>query len=159
MTGKLTGGKVLLWLVGFFAVVIAVNVYFIVISVTTFRGEDEQKPYLQGVEYNQTLERRAAQEHLNWHATISADRLVSGAVRITVAIRDAAGNPQSRMTLSGLMRHPADEERDQDMKLRSIGSGEYQATVTGISRGSWDIVVQSAAKDKPFEAVRRVWVS
>ncbi|HSM96960.1 MAG TPA: FixH family protein [Rhizomicrobium sp.] len=159
MKGKLTGRIVLLWLAGFFAVVIAVNAYFITISVTTFRGEDEQKPYLQGIEYNQTLERRVAQENLHWTATIAADRLHSGAVRVTVSIRDAVGNAPAAMTLSGVMRHPADEERDRDIRLRSIGSGHYVATVSGISRGSWDVVVQSAARDKPFEAVRRVWVS
>ncbi|HEY1878254.1 MAG TPA: FixH family protein, partial [Rhizomicrobium sp.] len=66
MTGRLTGRGVLIWLFGFFAVIFAMNIYFIMVSSRTFRGEDEQKPYLQGVEFNQTLARRAEQESLGW---------------------------------------------------------------------------------------------
>ena len=43
MTHEITGRQVLVWLVGFFAIVMAVNTIFIVVSLKTFRGEDEQK--------------------------------------------------------------------------------------------------------------------
>ena len=58
---KLTGRGVLLILAGFFGVIILTNAIFITAAVRTFRGEDEAKPYLQGVEYNRTLVRRAEQ--------------------------------------------------------------------------------------------------
>jgi len=159
MTGRLTGGKVLLWLIGFFGVIIAINVYFITISITTFRGEDEQKPYLQGIEYNQTLERRAEQEKLRWDATISASRLASGAVRVTVTIADARGLPQTQVKLSGELRHPSDENRDHAIVLHEAGGGRYEADVKGVAPGAWDIIVQSPSANRPFEAVRRLWIS
>lgn len=159
MTGKLTGGGVLLWLIGFFGVIIAINVYFITASVITFRGEDEQKPYLQGIEYNQTLERRAEQEKLNWNATISASRLKSGAVRVTVTIADARGLPQTRVKLSGELRHPADENRDHAIVLHEAGGGRYETDVRGVAPGAWDVIVESASRSRPFEAIRRLWIS
>ncbi len=75
----------------------------------TFRGEDEQKPYLQGVEFNQTLARRAEQTALGWKATITATRLVRGDVRIEITIRDRGGKPVAELGLTGELRHPADE--------------------------------------------------
>ena len=50
MTPKLTGRGVLLLVAGFFGVIIATNVIFITAALRTFRGEDEAKPYLQGVD-------------------------------------------------------------------------------------------------------------
>lgn len=159
MRQRLTGGGVLLWLIGFFGVIVAINVYFITMSITTFRGEDEQKPYLQGIEYNQTLARRAEQEKLNWSATISANRLTTGAVRVTVTIANALGHPQTQVKLSGELRHPADENRDRAISLHEVGGGRYQADIKGVSPGAWDVIVESASKNQPFEAERRLWVS
>lgn len=109
MTERLTGRGVLIWLFGFFGVIFATNAYFIMVSTQTFRGEDEQKPYLQGVEYNQTLALRAEQAALGWKATITAIRLANGNVRVEVRIRDRNGNAVAEVGLAGALRHPADE--------------------------------------------------
>ena len=158
MNRTLTARGVLLWMLALFIPVIAVNVYFIVLSVTTFRGEDEQRPYLQGIEYNDTLERRAVQEKLGWNATISASRLPHGKVQIAVALKQANGAPETAVTLHGELRHPADENRDRTLKLREVGGGLYEADLSGVRPGAWDVIVSTAAHDAPFEASRRVWV-
>src|SRR5207244_4013009 len=95
VNGKLTGRGILLWLGGFFGIVIAVKAGFIWASIATYRGEDEQKPYLQGIEYNHTLERRAEQARLGWTSHIAAQRLPSGAIQVTVMLKDASGAPQT----------------------------------------------------------------
>lgn len=158
MFGKLTGRDVLLWLIAFFGLVIAVNAYFITISVTTFRGEDEQKPYLQGIEYNRTLARHAEQAKLDWNASMSATRLASGVVRVAIAVADAQGRPQMQLKLFGELRHPSDETRDHTIVLRESGKGRYIADIKGVAPGAWDVIVQNASRTEPFEAVRRMWV-
>jgi len=158
MIRTLTGRGVLLWLAGFFAVIFAVNVGFIVVSVDTFRGEDEQKPYLQGIEYNQTLARRAVQARLGWTADVTAERAPTGKVRVVVALRDRSGAPQDRATLAAQLRHPADENRDRELRLTEIGPGRYLADAGNISAGAWDIVISNGAADAPFEASARLWV-
>ena len=112
---KLTGRGVLLILAGFFGVVILTNVIFITAAVRTFRGEDEAKPYLQGVEYNHTLARRAEQARLGWRASIDDRRLPSGMVLLTVDVRQPDGKPPSNVVLMGALRHPADEHRDREV--------------------------------------------
>ena len=124
----------------------------------TFRGEDEQKPYLQGIEFSRTLERRAQQERQGWSATIDAERLVSGAVRVAVTLKQKDGVPKSHATLIGALRHPADETRDRPLKLVEMGNGEYRAELSGVSPGAWDVVITTPGNATPFEVSRRVWV-
>lgn len=158
MTHEMTGRQVLAWLIGFFALIMAVNTVFIVVSVKTFRGEDEQKPYLQGVEYNQTLALRAEQKKIGWHASVSASREPSGAVRISVSLNRANGAPEMQAMLNGELRHPADENKDRTFVLSQTGPGGYQAELSGVSAGTWDLIVTTRDPKLPFEASRRLWV-
>lgn len=158
MNRTLTGRDVLLCLVAFFGLIFATNAYFITVAVKTFSGEDEQKPYLQGVEYNDTLARRAEQRKLGWRATISAMRLPSGRVHFAVQLAHADGSPATRQILGGELRHPADENRDRPLDLKESAPGLYQVDLAGVGAGSWDVIVNASAKAVPFEAVRRVWV-
>ncbi len=157
MIHPLTGRGVLAWLGGFFVCVIAVNVYFIVLSVDTFRGEDEQKPYLQGIEYNTTLERRAEQARLGWKADVAVRRLKDGHVRIDVGLKTPAGGVPAAM-LSAELRHPADENRDRALRLVAAGGGRYWGDAGNVSAGAWDVLLSSTDKNVPFEATARLWV-
>jgi nitrogen fixation protein FixH len=158
MTSTLSGRGVLLWLAGFFAIIITVNVWFITASIRTFSGEDEQKPYLQGVEYNQTLARRAVQRALNWQATVTSVRLNGGTIRVRIFLRHADGSPVSGLLLHGELRHPSDEGRDRTTWLRETAPGEYRATVQGIAPGAWDLVAGTNLNQPPFEMTRRLWM-
>lgn len=158
MTGALSGRGVLLWVVGFFGVIIAMNAWFVTASIRTFSGEDEQKPYLQGVEYNQTLSRRAAQQMLGWRATIASARQDLHTVRVTVILDHKDGSPVTGLLLKGELRHPSDEGRDRPAKFREVSAGRYDAEIRGIAPGAWDLMAQTGASQPPFETVRRLWL-
>lgn len=158
MSRTLSGRAVLMWLVGFFGIIIAVNIWFITASIRTFSGEDEQQPYLQGIEYNQTLARRTEQKTLGWRAVIGASRVAGGNVRVSITIRRSDGTPQPGLILRGELRHPTDEGRDRPLDPREITAGVYQADLVGIGRGEWDVMVHTNANQAPFEAMRRLWV-
>jgi nitrogen fixation protein FixH len=158
MIRPLTGRGVLAWLLVFFGFIVAVNVTFIVMSVDTFRGEDEQKPYLQGIEYNRTLARRAEQSRLGWTADVSATRQSNGHVRIALALKDRAGAPEAGARLSAELRHPADENRDEALNLVAVGGGRYEADAGPVSAGMWDLMLGSTDAKLPFESTTRLWV-
>jgi nitrogen fixation protein FixH len=157
MTGRLTGRGVLLLLVGFFGVIFATNAIFITAAVKTFRGEDEAKPYLQGVEYNDTLARRAEQARLGWHASIGDQRLSSGSVLLTVDVAEADGKAPTGLVLTGELRHPADEHRDRSLRFTETSPGHFETQLRDLTPGRWEMVV-SNSKDQPFQAERRLWV-
>jgi len=157
MTGTLTGRGVFLWLAGFFGIIFATNAIFITEAVKTFRGEDEQRPYLQGVAYNQTLEHRAEQARLGWQASITARHTMSGKVRVIVHLQQSNGTPQTKASLAGEMRHPADENRDRPLLFSEMSPGVYQAEQAGIAPGNWDVLVRNQGHE-PFQASRRLWL-
>lgn len=157
MTFPLTGRGVLLWLGGFFAIIFATNAYFITLSIKTFRGEDEQLPYLQGINYNHMLVERAEQKALGWKAAVTIIRLPSGSAHLQVAIRDAGGRPMDGLALKGELRHPADENRDRSLEMKSVAPGVYQADIDRIAPGAWDAVLRTES-GAPFEVVQRLWL-
>lgn len=152
----LSGRAVLVWLAGFFGVVIATNAIFITEAVRTFRGEDEQRPYLQGVEYNRTLAHRVEQARLGWRASIDVRRLPAGQVEILVELHHHDGSPETGARLGGELRHPTDENRDRSLTFLQKSSGRYEARVQAAP-GHWDILV-SNLQGAPFQAKRRIWL-
>jgi nitrogen fixation protein FixH len=149
---------VLLWFIAFFGVIFATNFYFIAVAVKTFSGEDVAKPYLQGIEYNQTLARRAAQRKLNWQAAISVMRLPSGQVRLTVQMARPLTSQGMNTLLTGVLRHPTNENFDRNFILKQVGPDLYRTELADVRPGAWDVIVQTQEKDVPFEATRRLWV-
>lgn len=157
MTCKLTGRGVLVWLGAFFGLILVTNIVFITLAVRTFRGEDEQRPYLQGVEYNRALARRAEQARQGWQASIAASRLESGAVRATVSIAGSDGKPLSGVKLVGELRHPANENLDRPLRFHEVAPGHYEAQAGKVLAGVWDVLVSNEGHE-PFRAGRRLWV-
>jgi len=159
MTRTLNGRQVLYWLFGTFGVIVAVNALFITKAISTYPGEDVSSPYLQGVDYNDTLADRARQATLGWRASISAAR--SPDARVTVTVRFEADDvlPQS-FALHGLLRHPMDAERDHPLSLVRTADGTFVGHLSGVSKGAWDVVVSTDPRAAtPFEATRRVWLN
>ena len=154
-----TGQQVLAALIAIFAVVLGVNVLFVVKAYSTFSGEDEQKPYLQGVEFNETLQRRAVQLRLGWSGTMEAARIGRHSVRIVVHLAERSGKPISDVSLRAVLKHPSDAARDHSVNLRAEGAGTYEGVVNDVQSGLWDLKVAAQnAPTTPFEADRRIWL-
>ena len=126
MNKTLTGRGVLLWLIAFFGIIFATNAYFIMIAVKTFSGEDEQKPYLQGVEYNDTLARRAAQRRLGWRATMPQLVFPAGMCVSALRLPAPTAHRRQRRSLIGELRHPADEISRPGAGTQGDDAGPYQ---------------------------------
>lgn len=157
MKRTLTGRGVLVWLGLFFGVVIATDTIFVTAAVKTFRGEDEAKPYLQGIAYNQTLARRAQQAELGWHAVIAAGRSSGKGAVVDLDVVDADGAPKTGLILTGELRHPSDENRDRPIHFRELSPGHYRSEVENVRPGDWDVIARTE-QGAPFEASRRLWV-
>jgi nitrogen fixation protein FixH len=156
MTRELKGGHVLAVLLAFFGVTIAVNVVFTMYAIDTFSGEDVSRPYLRGLEYNRTLETRAAQAALGWKAQVDAARDRDG-VALTANVSDRDGNPKSTLAVELTLRRPTDASLDRIVSLNAVGNGMYRTVTGDLAPGAWDIILR--AKDGSavtFEAERRV---
>lgn len=145
------GKHVLFALIGFFGVTIAVNALFITLAVKTFSGEEVERSYMQGLEYNRVIEQRRAQEALGWQAAVNlaGDELL-------VEITGPDGGPVSGLFLEGALRHPADTDLDRPLVFRERESGIYVAEARDLPEGQW-VLHTHVDGARPFEMERRLW--
>ena len=149
---QLRGVHVLAMVVGFFAVIIAVDSSFAVLAYRTFPGQVSVTPYEDGVAYNRTLAELAAQEALGWRAAASFGP--NG--EVVIEARSREGAPVRGLAAVGRMERPATEAGRIVPVFRESGPGIYTSRPVGMG-GVWDLTV--ALTDKAghaFQAERRL---
>jgi len=154
---ELKGWHVLVMILAFFGVTIGVNSVFVSYALSTFSGEDETQPYLKGLAYNRTLAQKDAQAALGWQAEIDAQRIDGGKTLVRVRILNRDAQPLSALEVTMRLRNPVNSYLDRHLSLDAKGQGEYEARITGLARGQWDIIARTRASDGTgFVATRRV---
>lgn len=149
---QINGWHVLAMVVGFFAIVVAVDTAFMVAAYRTFPGQVSSTPYEDGVSYNRKLAQKAAQARLGWAPVAS----VTSAGAVQVEVRDAAEAPVRGLTLAGRLERPATEAGRIALVFREVQPGVYRAT-PGRLMGAWDLTVELMDPGKRgFEAERRL---
>lgn len=149
---ELKGLHVLGIFVGFFLVVIVVNVAFTVMAIRTYPGEVSRTPYEDGVAYNAKLAQLEAQSRLGWRAAAQAGP--EGAVLVT--FRDRAGAPLTGLRVAAKLQRPATQSGRKDALLAETAPGTYSARLGGLS-GAWDLsLLAHDPAGARFEAERRL---
>lgn len=138
MQNQLRGYHVLAIISAFFMVMFAVNGVFIWRAVTTFPGEQVEKSYLQGIDYNSTIARREAQEALGWVAEIGVDATQDD--QLLVRMTDRSGSPLGDLDIR-VREHRFGEAADVAYSLRSVEPGAYGALLPEAAGGRTEFVV------------------
>ncbi len=148
--GAITGWHVLIGVVLFFAVVIGVDVFFMVKAYSTFSGEVASNPYEAGLAFNRTLALRQREEALGWSATVATPKPGVVALRML----DKAGQPLSALSLTGTLERPATETGRQVLNFMPTGAGWYQAAAK--LEGAWDLRATARNGKDQFEIETRL---
>lgn len=135
---RLTGGKVLLILIGFFGVVFAVNGLMAYDAVSTFRGEVEAHPYEDGLAYNGQIAAAQAQARRGWKVDVQLDPAGPRA-----SFRDADGRALEGLVVSGRWGAPADKTRDRAFAMHEAEPGDYVAQGASATAGAWDLELEA----------------
>jgi nitrogen fixation protein FixH len=135
-TFRVRGWHVLLMMLAFFGAVIAVNVVFAVVAVQSFPGEDVRRSYLQGIQYNNTLEERRMQAALGWQATARLAPSADGAL-LEVTLRDRNGAAIEGASVAGELQWPTTDSFDRTATFESVGGGRYVAPLADLHPGRW----------------------
>ena len=150
-TGRMTLGLI----IGFFAVIFAVNGIFVWYATQSWHGLDTDDAYRKGLDYNATLERAAAQKALGWRAEVTLD-----GARPVLRLSDSTGQPLSGLAVTGVARRPVDEHADRALELVGAGDGVYRAASDLPARGQWELRVEVARRDgPPFLIEQRLWLA
>jgi len=132
---ELTGKHVLAMLVVFFGIIITVSIVFTTLAVKSFRGEDIKQSYRQGVDYNQTLATRAAQNELGWQAATNVVGTANDRTLI-IQISGVDDQPLYELDVTGRLRHPVDSTLDRPLEFTSLDNGRARADLSGLY-GQW----------------------
>lgn len=152
----LNGRHVLAIMLGFFGVIIVVNTIFVTYAVRSFPGEYQKKSYMQGLQFNEVLAERAAQEALGWRVEIVH---VDPAGAIEIAARDKSGTVLRGLSVAGSLKRPTNDENDRDMIFQAMADGVYRAEAGALLPGAWDLSLNIAdGADARLDANSRIIV-
>lgn len=150
--GEITGKHVLAALVVFFGIVIATNVVFVRLAVTTFPGEEVKKSYYQGLNYNDVLSDKAQQAEDGWRMQLVAPPHSGAEAVLEVRLLDHQGRPIFGADLTGDIVRPMTDRGRQNLSFDALPDGLYRARLQGLEKGAWDLAL--VARETGTETVR-----
>ncbi len=131
-------------MVGFFAVIVAVNFTMAGLATRSWTGLVVENSYVASQNFNRELEKARAQSALGW-----TSRLVVEPDRIVVQLTDRDGEPVILSRARLIIGRPAFEQMDQVLMLAHQGSGLYTA-LSRLEPGLWMARLETATGDQPF---------
>lgn len=137
---ELTGRAVLLWFIGFFGVVFAVNGVLVQAATSTFRGMETASSYKAGLLFKADVESAQRQEDLHWQVDGKLSRDRAGEAVLEFSARDANGLPLAGLVAAVRFAHPADASLDRTMELKPASAGVFRG-VTDAQPGQWELIV------------------
>ena len=157
---ELTGRHVLLIVIGFFAIVFAVNAYFVTIALSTHTGVVSNEPYRKGLKYNERIAAAGLQANLGWHDEVA---LAPDGRQLHVAIRDSTGQPVRGLTLSATLGRPATAKYDVTLPFEEREPGDYAAVTERLEPGAYIASVEVSDPARLgdgvlYRARKRLWL-
>jgi len=151
-----TGRMVLFCLLGFFAVVFAVNGVMIHEALSTFGGVDTASAYQAGRMFEQDVAMAKAQDARQWHVDAKVTPASEGAKRLDIVARDAAGLLLSGMDALAVFERPTDRRLDRNVVIAEDSPGHFHGSAE-VPAGQWDLVIEfSRQGNRLFRSKNRV---
>lgn len=135
MTRRFTGWHAATILVGFFLVVVAVNVTMATYAVRGFSGVVVQNSYVASQQFNRWLAEQRREDALGWSADVSRDE----AGRLAVV---TYGMPEGARIVAHL-RRPIGLPGDRSMTLAEVSPARFASPA--IEQGRWIVRLEVSA--------------
>lgn len=139
-------------MVGFFAVVVAVNIAMATLASRTFSGAIVRNGYVANQDFDTLSAAGRRQAALGWAVSAKA-----AGNRIMVELRDRDGAPLDGANVTGTIRHPIAAGRPSSVMLRPVAPGIY-AAVAGVPRGQWDVLIRIKARGRDYRLNERLYL-
>lgn len=132
-----TGRHMWLLVIGFFGVIIAVNVGMAIVASTSWTGLVVTNSYVASQEFEEKRLAHQAQKAAGWQATFTYS---PGHAKLIVI--DSAGNPIDLGAVTLKVNRPVGGHDDQAVALERALDGGYAAPLH-LAAGVWDALVQA----------------
>ena len=134
----ITGRTVLIYFLGFFGIVFAMNFYMVRVALSSFSGVETESSYKAGLSFKNDIAAAQAQDARHWSVEATLQRGENPGVIITA--RDARGKALSGLTAEVRLAHPTDKRRDLSVEFVELTPGEFKS-LTPMPQGPWDLVI------------------
>lgn len=147
---EFTGRHMLLIMLGFFGVIVAVNIGMAVFARTSWTGLVVQNSYVASQEFNGKVAAVRAQQSLGWKQTLE---IVDREVRFALSDRD--GRPIAVSQASLTLRSPRTDTLDRTLALGPNGHVEIDRLANGV----WILEMRATTTDGTswHETIRAVF--
>lgn len=136
-TGPFTGRHFAIIIVGFFAVVVTVNLLMARYASATFGGVVVENSYVASQNFNTWLQAAQREAALGWSA--EARRETDGSVVVTMG-----GDLPEGLVLKGEARHPLGREADRPLTFRRQPDGRFVSSQP-LPHGRWKLRLEAVA--------------
>ena len=133
------GRHVLIAFIVFFGIIIVTDFYFVRLAVTSFPGEEVEKSYYQGLQYNDVLDEKARQAEHGWRMQLVAVPEASTNGVIDVKILDKAGKPVFDAVITGHIVRPMTDRGLQELSFFPLSDGIFRARPQSLDSGVWNL--------------------
>lgn len=138
----LKGRHVLVWMLCFFGLMFVVNGIFLWAALSSFPGVHVKQSYLQGLQYNKTIQTRSHQQEMMWSAQVGLVETDSGKM-LVARLFDGEGNPLPARSVSAELRRAATQNSDLVLELLPVGGGEFQGALPPLAAGAWQVRIDA----------------
>ncbi len=132
------GKKAVIALISFFAVIFAVDGYFIYLGFSGKDGLVHEDYYQKGLHYDDVIQVKKRQAELGWKFDVLHPEK-TGSGPIELKLTDATGEPLTGKQIAARLRRPAEMGYDQNLTFEEVAPGTYRATVSLPKQGNWDL--------------------
>jgi nitrogen fixation protein FixH len=147
-----TGWHMLAVVLGFFGVIIGVNIVMAMVAVGSFPGLVVENSYVASQNYNELLASGRSQTAAGWRLELTTPR---GVLEATLADRDRPH--RGGLTVTALVGRPSSTQADRVLDLTE--TGQLYRAPEPLPPGQWDVDVEARREGElVFRELRRVFV-
>lgn len=141
MQNEFTGRHMLLCMIGFFGVIIAVNLVLATFAGTSWTGLVVKSSYVASQDFNKRIATNDIQAERGWRADVHID-----GARLRYRMTDTNGNAVIPDQVSVVMSRPTHENDDRTFILRSSEDGAFVSSDLAAP-GLWNLKITSTMAD------------
>ncbi len=139
----LTGRRVLIYLIAFFAVVVGANMVMVKLAIDTLPGTEVDSAYRASLTYNAEISAARAQAARGWRVGAHVERGPDQRASVRIEARDAGNALVSGVAFFARLARPTDKRADRIVALAERESGIYRGEAEDVAPGQWDLIIEA----------------
>jgi len=146
---KFTGKKALIWIIGFFGVVFAVNGVMLYMALHTWGGLETDDAYRKGLFYNREITAAEDQAKSGWIISLDHQPISLRGDILAVNITRPDGDLAPEKVTAFISR-AVTNIYDQTITLDQLGANQYGTPLTLPQPGQWDVDIRVSRPNGPL---------